>query len=383
MKKNLVNLIEKLAQSIDDPMPESPRARRAPRTPEVISPRELNVKHPATAPYKNTGANAVKEMQVAIQRLAKTISNSIDYDSLRAGLNGKGDAKSFEKSYGKDSFTNFMVNRYLRNADVKGQEFDTDPTKTKMQDKKPSELMNMSAILDGLNRIGLPSKEPFADGNWGPRTNNALKNVAAIADAVVKVGKQLGMESKAFDLNKVAALGSLIPGNEKELKPEEFATRAAEITKILNGVQQLFLDFKDQVLSKPAYMSFFNGDRPVFEVGPAKQQQPYDNETQKSIYNSLKDEGANSRFVSPLANIQIPSDYTGGKAIQPSSISAADLINTKTFDAWATKIGLGNLIQTNPDTWKSLVPIILDQVKQQIQKQLQGPQEATPLQTTR
>ena len=98
-------------------------------------------------------------------------------------------------------------------------------------------MKSMYNILNTMKRIGNPRfGEIFADGIWGPRTNNSLLNAAAITDAVAKLGKDLGMRT-TINLNKVEELKSLIPPSDTDIDQEEKVKRV--YNKLLCGTQYL------------------------------------------------------------------------------------------------------------------------------------------------
>lgn len=336
---------------------------------------------------------AVKAMQVAIRDLAQTISSTIDYDSLIKTMEGppapqgqpvdKGQETQFKSEYGKDFFSNFMVNQYLKKSDVHGVEYDVDPKRSKMLDKKPSDLKAMYLVLDSLKRIGSERLESQADGNWGPRTNNALKNVAAIADAVMKLGNDLGMQSNAFDASKIADLDSMIPENDTDISPEEKAKRAPAIANILKGVKALFLDFKQQVFMDPTYRNFIEGKTDMFTAGPHEDKGVSASEGEKPILADLQQNGFQSRFANhPAAQFQItlpkemiPQQYQN-VAIKPFTINGGDLASPRFFDFWVQKNSvLAAIKQQNPESWNGVVDNILKQVSAQVAQKLGSAQQ--------
>lgn len=337
--------------------------------------------------------SAVKNMQLSIQSLAKLISSTIDYNTLVKSMSQPetADKKQFEKSYGRDAFSNFMVNRYLRNSDMKGVEYD--PMKSKITEKNPTELKSMYNLLKSLQDIGNQTSESFADGNWGQRTNNALLNVVAIADSVMKLGKDLGMESKAFDVNKLSAFKPLVPEKDTDISVQEKIKRSPSLTELLNGVRALFIDFKSQVLQNPYYSAFIDEKEPLFKVGPAKKKEGPELEGgEKSIYEDLKSNPTRSRFVydntgtrlpSAAFNINIPTEnlpvqYKQVK-VPPFQITGADLISKQSFDNLINSNSvLMNMKQGNPESWNNVIQIILQQVKEQIKQKMGQAPQAVP-----
>lgn len=320
----------------------------------------------------NSTSPVIKQMQFAMQNLGKLISNTIDYHSLEQAIQGTPGAskENFDASYGRDAFSNFMANRFLRNSPVKGVEFDLDPNKKKIEEKNPSELKNMYVVLDGLRRIGPSSKEFAVDGAWGQRTNNGLKNIAAIADSLMKLGKELGMESSSFDSSKLSSLAPLIPDDPKSISLEEKVERAPKITELLNGIQSLFKDFKDQVINNPHYKDFIINKKPLFTINPADvQSNPVFSVGEKAIYDKIV--AKTPGYSTLLAKVNIAPQFTGGKSIQPIEFTGADLLSKESFTSALMKSKeLQSIQQTNPATFANILMSTLDQVQEQINSKL-------------
>jgi len=338
-----------------------------------------------TGPRSGGSSKEIRAMQDAMQRLAKTVSSSINYDQLKKGLAQKdpADKKQFEAAYGQDAFSNFIVNRYLRNSKVKGVEYSLDPTQSKMEDKSKdtSDLNYMFIVLDTLNRIGNPKAgENNSDGAWGPRTNNALQNTAAIADSVMKLGKELGMQSSAFDANKIGELPALIPATDKEISLEEKLKRAPVITQILNGVNALFLDFKEQVQNDPTYKNIIVGRQPIFSHGPAKKGIDKSQGEQR-ILDNLGNPNygftTNPQYSFPVT---IPPNYLKlmPQPVPAMSVNVSHLLSMESFEKWASGTHLNYLKQSNPDTYRNLLSVILTQIQDQIKTKLSGPAPVAP-----
>lgn len=357
---------------------------------------------PGTRPAAPTGAvgpnvSGIRTMQLAIQSLAKTISSTIDYNAIQKAIQAppampvnnqlastvQPDQSAFQAGYGKDMFSNFMIGHYLTQGDVKGVEYDTNPDTKKILDKKPSDLKSMFVIVDSLQRIGSEKSEQFADGKWGPRTNNALKNISAIATAVMKLGTELDMKSEAMDTKKIAELKGLIPNNDTDMDINQKIANAPKVTEIINGVRGLFLDFKQQVFMDPTYRNFITGKAPIMKFGPKKDRGANPSQAEQPILADLQQNGARSKFVNhPAAafTITLPKEYVPtqfqSKPLAVPPITGADLVSTQAFDNWSMRQDnqmVASIRQQNPASWTPLVKIILNQVKEQIQNKMEIP----------
>ena len=372
VKKNLLNIVEQIKKYADMP-PHPPSGYSA-----IPRPQMQTAPHSQVAPQHSAPAvisKAVQQMQLAIQNLAKTISSTIDYDALVKSMQspsntpGPIDQKNFEAQYGKDMFSSFMVNNYLRRADVKGVEYDTDPHRNKLLDKKPSDLKSMYIILDTLKRIGSQSSEEFADGRWGERTNNALKNISAIATAVMTLGNELGMESNAFDVDKIKELNQLIPDKFTDINQAEKDERAIEIYKIVEGVKILFVDFKQQILMNPTYRNFIEGKAPLMTIEPHKAVAEITANEKQLLdrYSHLP----NTMFQFELPKEYLPAQFQTIFAGKPFDITATNLVNPQAFDQWINSNNiLMNIKQNNPESFNNIVKLILNQIQSQVNQRL-------------
>ena len=383
--KDTVTLIQKMARSIPTAPSPTPAQTQAPTPapaapakpvlpPPLDEPEGISSSKPVATPsVVGSGksapkSSAVKEMQLAIIKLANTISASIDYNALQQAMSRpSGTPESPRKTelmsdYNTDRFSDFMTTTYLRGSDIKGSEYDTDPKKTKMDDKNPSDLKNMFSILDSLKRIGTGKSEFQPDGSWGPRTNNALQNIAGLANAIMKLGTDLGMKSSAFDASKLSELSVLIPPKDTDLKFPEKEANAKQITPLLNGANALYLDYKNQVLTKPAYRRFFEG-APLLETGPAKSNFVGDEQT---IANNIESYLQNT--TDPRKSVFTPKIKTTPTSYTSVTISAANLKSKEAFESWAESMpDLAAIKRNQPEKWNEMAISILNQVKSEAQ----------------
>lgn len=398
-KKNLKDLVEQIHKLAAPPPPRKPGyvssgpPKATPQAGGAAPGKRVLPGHGGqTAPQAQRGGGGgynvkpIMDMQAALQSLAQTISATIDYDQLLKtmstppGQPSPEDQKDFQAQYGKDMFSNFMVGQYLRRADVHGVEYDTDPKRSKMLDKKPADLKSMFVILDSMKRVGSEAKESFADGNWGPRTNNALRNASAIATSVMKLGSELGMQTTAFDPSKIAELNTLVPAKDTDISVADKIQRAPKIAEILNGVSALFKDFKQQVFMDPTYRNFIEGKAPMMTFGPAKDKGVEASEGEKKILGDLQQRGWQSPYAShPSAKMYVSLDKRlipqqfQNIDVKPFEINGGDLVSTQSFDNWVNRNSvLMTLKQQNPDSWPAVIKSVLDQVVEQVKFKLAG-----------
>jgi len=394
--KHLVDLIQKTAQIPTRSRGDKAPAAVAPQNDRPTSPTKptgssvpQHGRHRATGPVGHSNVSTeIQKMQIAMQKVAITISSTINYDALIKAINGSTqqvDEKQVEKSIGRDSFSKILINR-MRSAKVKGVEYDTDPKKTNIKNKNPSNLNSLFAVLDSLKRIGAGKDEGNPDGVWGPRTNNGLKNIASVAEALNKLGKELDMQSQAFDSSKMEQLNTLIPDEDKEIEQNKKVARAPVIAALLAGVHALVLDFKSKIISNPNYAVFIDEHQPVFDVGADKEKTFQPSEDEELIYKSLRDKKSANQSKYPavtVATVTLPAAFNSGTELLLHNITGADLVDKVSFEIWANKSPvLINIMNNNPLTWKNVASYILTETKRQIQTKLNG-LKTTLLQTTR
>jgi hypothetical protein len=205
------------------------------------------------------GGLAVKEMQRALMELAKAVTAQINV-APKPGANA--DPRAEQEAKSRNSFHNFITKTFLTQSDVPGVEFDPDETKTEMKDKDPSDPSRMGVLMNTMNRVGNPRQgEKFDDGNWGPRTQAALRNAYAFAYAMLQLAKE-------YNLTKVTAYNSAALGqfrvseSEKDIPAQEKPKYAEIYTKHIKAILNMFKQIRQNILEKPAYQEFIEGDKP-------------------------------------------------------------------------------------------------------------------------
>ncbi len=364
-KKNIQStlfLIKKYADDTDFEAPGAPAAKPAAPTTATTptatttDPSEIDAPGATSAPAgtkKIVQSPVIIEMQNAIIKLATAIDTNIDYDGLTKSLSsGTGVDLA---SYNTDALSNFMAITYMRDSDIKGEEYDTDKKRSKVEEKRPSELKSMFGILDTIKRIGTGKSEFKPDGSWGPRTNNALQDVSALVSAIMRLGTDLGMQSRAFDVNKLSQLSELIPPDHNSISIQEKLSRAKQITPLLKGAYALYMDYKQQILSKPTYKRFIEG-APLLTISPGKEKQPQINyvNDEKAIFDNLLD------YVQlPFSSFKINIPGINGEV----EINALDISSKTTFEQWLKKYPqMMEITQNDPSKWQSMAQSILNKV---------------------
>lgn len=220
--------------------------------------------HPASSGSTGGGTGTgvagnpiIKAMQQELINLGQAVTSQIHLEGLT------GDKRQQQETIGRDSFGDFITKNYLRNSDVPGVEFNPDPSKQKMDQKKPSDPTRLSVVMDTMKRIGNPKGgELSADGSWGPRTNAALHNAYAFAFAMLKLANDFGMPVTAYSDQYLEYLKSGIPEEATDIDEATKIERAPKIAKHLRAIQKLYAEVKKDILEKPAYRAFIEADKP-------------------------------------------------------------------------------------------------------------------------
>lgn len=241
-KRDIVSLIKKLA---DDPIGAVPGGKG-------------DVPHPVATPNYT---NNVTTMQRALMTLSKAVTSQIKLEDIatQPGQDPNNPQRQQIEAAGRNTFNDFIT-KMMRASDVPGVEFDPNPKATDMKDKKPSEPTRMGVMMDTMYRVGNPKKgERFDDGDWGPRTNAALRNAYAFAFAMLKLSKDFGLKKmNAYD-NSALAEFAKIPQDPKKLTPQQKSQYAAVFTEHINDIIKMYNQIKVGILEKPAYQEYIEG----------------------------------------------------------------------------------------------------------------------------
>ncbi len=242
----------KVRQELDFGLPEIPKFKpRPPKTvpSEEAAPRQVEHK-PNVQPYLTPSRTAVSEMQNALINLSKTMSQnyltSIDPQTHERG--------------GSDPFGNFLVSQYVNNENVVGKQFvnvdlgEPNRSATSMANK------SLRGVISTLGRVGSPGSEKGVDGIWQTRTNNALKQAAAVASSLLQLQKDMGIESKLYSQEDLAQLKNNIPESYAKLG-DTAASRAKILTPNLNKLSKFYLEFEKNILNQPKYKQLITQEK--------------------------------------------------------------------------------------------------------------------------
>lgn len=283
--KNIVEIIKKMALGND---PDDPPKRETPRAPsndgfktkiekdierEYDKPRQ----QPKSTIRPGYGLAAVKEMQQAILNFAE-VAASTDVTSMTGNqqgqqygqqtraipgqpVAGQGESKD-DKEYlgGSDPFGNFLVQHYVK-GDPAGQQYlNVDVSGNKARSDAAIENLNIRGILDSIKRIGSPGmSEKTVDGIWQVRTNNALKNIFALTNGMLKFTQAMKLQVPGYTEETLKTFESMIPKSYTDLKtPNAIAESAKQITDHIKAITNFFTNLKAAVFNKPELRKFID-----------------------------------------------------------------------------------------------------------------------------
>ncbi len=257
-----LDLIRKYSQDIPDrTSPRKAKPVSLPSGPAKTS--DVPAKNvPSVDPGKNIGpvSSTILSMQKAIQDFA---SNTVSY---------KADAKNpnaVSQNDKRKDFNDFLAEQYSAGASLHGKEWDPSEKATKIENKRPTEIIELDNVINNLRRIGPGSRENIADGSWGPRTNEALKNIYAFAESLVKSAQDFGSNIQGFNKNDLLKLQKYIPQSDPK-KYKDLPKRAELITPLIVKLTDYYNKYSKNIFNHPEYTQYISKETPLFKVSPSQ-----------------------------------------------------------------------------------------------------------------
>lgn len=216
-----------------------------PPLPGQKSRNENSLSVPTSAPERSgdVSSSPVAKMQQALVNLGTVMSQNY-LSKLETKNQPRGDS---------DPFGNFLVNQYINNEDVVGKQFVHaknvhEPTRsnTAMENK------GLRGVVDTIGVIGTPGHERAADGIWKTRTNNSLKQTAAVAASLVRLQADMNLNLSGYDNDDLKELYANVPDNYTELG-NTANERAKILTNNINKLSAFYTNFEKAVLNNDKY----------------------------------------------------------------------------------------------------------------------------------
>jgi len=263
--KDIIDMITKMA---DVPSPSGTR---------IIGPTQTY--SAKTNYHADPSTTAVKEMQNAIQVFASTAINyHIKRDPRINRPTPIQPPTTPQPSQDFRQFNDFITLHYLNSSPLRGNEravtkgSDTAETKSPVYD---DELIQMENVVDNIARIGGRGRERFVDGIWGFRTQNALRNLYAFGDAIIRASEDFDAPDyvkNIFTKDDATTMKGLIPTNYdlKKLSSSDKTSLATRLTIIINKLTRFYLGFVNSVTKNPAYRRFTDDSTPLWTQQPTQ-----------------------------------------------------------------------------------------------------------------
>jgi hypothetical protein len=203
----------------------------------------------------------IMTLQHALQDLAQAVTAQINLQDANSGdPNKEKDAKA------RDAFGVFLTKNYMRNSKVPGVEFDPNPDVTKLEEKRPDDPTRLSVVMDTMNRVGNPKKgEKWVDGNWGPRTNAAIRNSFAFASGLFDFVDDINrfdpqkLKIQSYSKDRLKELEAFAQVDPNALKPADKARVSPTVTQHVKSIKAMYDEVKKNILQHPAYSRFIEG----------------------------------------------------------------------------------------------------------------------------
>lgn len=231
--------------------------------------------------YGSPVSSAVKQMQQSIVDFSNTISN-VNLKSMKPDQQQD------------DSFGGFISQQYMGSTD-------------------PNAL---DALANQMKRIGAPGQHDKLDGIWGNNTNQALKSIIQVSQAMFAMSKDMNYPLQGYTLEQLEAFQKLVPESYTELRnPQDKESRAKEITNHIQQLAMLFRSLKQGVMKNPQLKSIVDQKKSFMAI-PQSSQSAYSilNDDEKKVYEQYK-----------------------STAFQPSNATMSDLLSLPAFKIYMTK----------------------------------------------
>lgn len=216
-----------------------------------------DIKSAPSEAVSNVGSvSAVKQMQQLLISIAYSISNHQIHDTPHRPTDK-------DSLAGADPFMSFLVNNYVnKSKPVGNQVVNTDVhMPSRMETSKLND--NLKGILTTIQRIGTPGAEQKPDGQWGPRTTNALKQTYALAYMMMQLKKDMGIAVEGYSDADLTKFHGDIPDSETKLPAAEQNQRATALIQDLTKFKQMYEDFRESILNNPNHAQYITQDKPL------------------------------------------------------------------------------------------------------------------------
>lgn len=284
----------------------------------------------------------------------KSKSTNISFDGLGSPSKTQQDTVTTDELTGYRAMGNMIMNSYFKNKEHGHVFIDTELASPQRNDlaSGATSQTDIRAIINSISQIGTPSQsggkgEKAVDGQWGPRTNNALKLIFNVVAALSLIIKDFGFNIKIGE--GLQKLQSLLPTNPPT---ENIAVLAKEITdKLLVPSISIIKKFNSQLLDNKELSDYISQRKGLAEIKSHKEPSYKKDPKQSEYYeaNKLKPFTAQKIGIkSKLDNKNVELSYNSLSSIE----SLKKSLTEQGFESW-----------TSP----KYLPIALDQILKNIE----------------
>lgn len=201
--------------------------------------------------------SSVKAMQQAVINFARYVANH-QIHSVPDRQTTKGETLT-----GSNPFMNFLVSAYMNKAKTQGKQLVNTDEKQPTRMETSKELDNFKGVLQSIGRIGSHGTEQKPDGIWGERTNSALKNIYALAFALVSVQNDMNIQISNYTDKDLSELYNNIPQDITNLDTSKKAILATALAKNIDKLRALYDNFREKVLNNQTYQAQIAQEKPL------------------------------------------------------------------------------------------------------------------------
>lgn len=295
-----------------------------------------------TAPQTSGSSfEAVKQMQQAILNFGAALSTHPVMSMKDQGAKERSRTTG-EKDYlgGTDPFGKFLTNQYINNPGVVGgKQFINIDLGEPARSGTAIPNVNLKGVINTIMRVGTPGAEHKVDGIWQTRTNNALKQIYAVAASLFQFAKDVNIKISGFTEEQLNNFKKLIPESYTQINTDK-AELAQELTKYIVAFTDLYKKFENAVLENAALKEMITQDKPVSDH--SKNYKTELSADENSFYEANKD-------------AVIPGAVINGKPVK-----LMDVANMTAFTKFLQSV---NMDTSKPDVVKKQLSLIKDLVE--------------------
>jgi hypothetical protein len=229
---------------------------------------------PLQAVMSLNAKKAVKQMQDALQTFASEaftqhmtiIQVTRRPQAVPGGLQPGAASNTFK------DFNQFVTTNYLNTSTMHGSQW-TDESGESPEEQTAvwdDQVIHWDKVVDTLTRIGRDNRgrviAKLPDGNWEQKTQNALLNFYAFAEAIVRVTRDfkpdpsLSNQFTKQDLFKLFKLINIKIENLLKLPAAQKEQKATQITPLITKFNKFYMSYVRSIVQNPIYTRMLRSD---------------------------------------------------------------------------------------------------------------------------